>query len=71
MSRRYSFSLRTGHKAAHLCTESAMHHYVGGVDVPKEWFKANVDIIMQIYSAQHRVQREDLLLGSRSLHSTS
>jgi hypothetical protein len=35
----------------------------GKLDVPKQWFKVNVDTIMKIYGAQHQIQREELFLG--------
>lgn len=40
-----------------------MYRYVESLDAPKKWFKANVDQILQIYGAQHRIQKEDLFLG--------
>ncbi|KAG5640616.1 hypothetical protein DXG03_007905, partial [Asterophora parasitica] len=64
VSRRYSFPLRTGHKTAHMCTETTMYRYMESLDVPKKWFKANVDAIMQIYGPIHHVQKEDLFLGT-------
>ncbi|KAK7005721.1 kinase domain-containing protein [Favolaschia claudopus] len=62
VSRRYSFPLRTGHKAAYLCTETTMYRYVENLDAPKKWFKANVDSILQTYGPIHHVQKEDLFL---------
>ncbi|KAJ7647115.1 hypothetical protein FB45DRAFT_1099808 [Roridomyces roridus] len=62
VSRRYSFPLRTGHKAAYLCTESTMYRYVESLDAPKKWFKSNVDSIMEVYGPIHQIQKEDLLL---------
>ncbi|GLB45720.1 putative protein tyrosine kinase [Lyophyllum shimeji] len=62
VSRRYSFPLRAGHKTAHMCTETTMYRYVESLDVPKRWFKANVDAILHIYGPTHHVQREDLYL---------
>ncbi|RDB18261.1 Dual specificity protein kinase splA [Hypsizygus marmoreus] len=62
VSRRYSFPLRAGHKTAHMCTESTMYRYVESLEVPKKWFKANVDAIMQIYGPSHHIQKEDLFL---------
>lgn len=63
MSRRYSFHLRMGHKTAHLCTGSTQYDYVENLDAPKKWFKANVDMILQTFGSEHRIQKEDLLLG--------
>lgn len=67
VSRRYSFPLRAGHKTAYLCTETTMYRYVDSLEAPKKWFKANVDSIMQIFGAEHRIQKEDLFLGVYSL----
>ncbi|KAG6855823.1 hypothetical protein H0H87_010489 [Tephrocybe sp. NHM501043] len=62
VTRRYSFPLRAGHKTAHMFTESTMYRYVESLEVPKKWFKANVDAIMQIYGPTHHIQKEDLFL---------
>ncbi|KAJ7079089.1 hypothetical protein B0H15DRAFT_520827 [Mycena belliarum] len=62
VSRRYSFPIRTGHKATYLCTETILYRYVESLDAPKKWFKANVNSIMETYGATHRIQKEDLLL---------
>ncbi|KAJ6625893.1 hypothetical protein B0H10DRAFT_1942375 [Mycena sp. CBHHK59/15] len=62
VSRRYSFPLRTGHKAAYLCTETTMYRYVESLDAPKKWFKSNVDAIMETYGPMHQIQKEDLFL---------
>lgn len=67
VSRRYSFPLKAGHKAAFLCTETTEYRYMISeegqqLDAPKRWFKANVDAIMKIYGAQHQIQREELFL---------
>ncbi|KAF8890966.1 hypothetical protein BD779DRAFT_1515523 [Infundibulicybe gibba] len=62
VSRRYSFPLRAGHKMSYLCTETTMYRYVEDLDAPKKWFKANVDLILEIYGAQHHIQKEDLFL---------
>lgn len=63
VSRRYSFQLRNGHKAAFLCTETTKYRYVEDLDAPKKWFKANVDSIMNVYGRRHHIQKEDLFLG--------
>lgn len=62
VSRRYSFQLRSGHKAAHLCTEKTTYRYVEKLDTPKKWFKANIDDIMAVYGTAHCIQKEDLFL---------
>ncbi|KAK7055315.1 kinase domain-containing protein [Favolaschia claudopus] len=62
VSRRYSYPLRTGHKAAHLCTETTMYKYIENLDAPKKWFRSNVDSIMHTYGPLHQIQKEDLYL---------
>ncbi|KAJ6461227.1 hypothetical protein C8R47DRAFT_993608 [Mycena vitilis] len=63
VSRRYSYPLRTGHKAAYLTTETTMYRYIENLDAPKKWFKANVDTIMHLYGPPlHPIQKEDLHL---------
>ena len=65
-SRRYSSPLRAGHKAAHLFTESTVYRYIEDLATPKKWFKANVDHILAMYGAKHRISKEDLYLGAFS-----
>ncbi|GJE89108.1 hypothetical protein PsYK624_052000 [Phanerochaete sordida] len=64
VSRKYTYPLRTGHKAAHLFTESATYQYVADPDLaaPRKWFQANVEQVLSIYGTEHEVQREDLML---------
>ncbi|KAJ6577758.1 hypothetical protein B0H19DRAFT_568412 [Mycena capillaripes] len=62
VSRRYTYPLRTGHKAAYLCTETTMYRYIETLDAPKKWFKANVDAVMRQYGSLHQIQKEDLHL---------
>ncbi|KAG6827855.1 hypothetical protein H0H92_010245 [Tricholoma furcatifolium] len=62
ISRRYSFPLRAGHKMACLFTETTVYRYMERLEVPKKWFKANVDSILQIYGPTHHIQKEDLFL---------
>ncbi|KAJ7268729.1 hypothetical protein B0H12DRAFT_64026 [Mycena haematopus] len=62
VSRRYSFPLRTGHKAAYICTETTMYRYVENLDAPKKWFKSNIDSILETYGPVHQIQKEDLFL---------
>lgn len=64
MSRRYTFPLRVGHKTAHMCTGTTQYDYMENLDAPKKWFKANVDAILQFFCAEHRIQKEDLVLGT-------
>ena len=63
VSRRYSYSLKAGHKMAYLCTETTDYRYLVNLNAPKKWFKTNVDFIMQTYGKQHHLQKEDLFLG--------
>ena len=62
--RRYSSPLRCGHKTAHLITESTNYRYLEDLSTPKKWFKANVDHILSIYGAEHRISKEELYLGA-------
>ncbi|KAG6864758.1 hypothetical protein C0991_007317 [Blastosporella zonata] len=51
-----------GHKTAHILTETTMYRYMERLEVPKKWFKSNVDAIMQIFGPTHHIQKEDLFL---------
>ncbi|KXN85941.1 hypothetical protein AN958_10702 [Leucoagaricus sp. SymC.cos] len=67
VSRRYTFPLKAGHRAAFLCAETTDYRYMISeegeqLDSPKKWFKANADAIMKIFGAQHQIQREELFL---------
>ena len=64
VTRRYSFPLRAGHRAAYMCTETTVYRYMENLDAPKKWFKANIDAIMHTYGPHHPVQREDIFLGT-------
>ncbi|RPD53297.1 hypothetical protein L227DRAFT_617134 [Lentinus tigrinus ALCF2SS1-6] len=68
-ARRYSSPLRAGHKAAHLITESTNYRYFADLSTPKKWFKANVDSILAIYGAEHRISKEELYLVIGSLEA--
>lgn len=63
ISRRYSYSLRAGQKSAYLCTETTVYRYVDNLNTPKAWFAANIDSILELYGKEHRLQKEDVLLG--------
>ena len=43
-----------------------MYQYIERLEVPKKWFKANVDTIMRIYGQLHGIQKEDLFLGAQT-----
>ncbi|KAJ7772628.1 hypothetical protein DFH07DRAFT_167310 [Mycena maculata] len=62
VSRRYSYPLRTGHKAAYLCTETTMYRYVENLEAPKKWFQSNIDSIINTYGPIHQIAKEDLFL---------
>ena len=47
-----------------MYTETTIYHYIEQLDVPKKWFKANVDVIMRIYGPSHDIQREDIYVGA-------
>lgn len=36
------------------------------LSTPKKWFKANVDKILNLYGAEHRISKEELFLGAFS-----
>jgi len=55
--------LKAAHKAAYLCAEIAQYEYLESLDAPRKWFQLHVDAVMQAYGREHRIQREDLLLG--------
>ncbi|CAA7263929.1 unnamed protein product [Cyclocybe aegerita] len=62
ISRRYSYSLKSGHKAAYLCTETTEYRYMETLDAPRMWFQLNVDAILAVYGRQYQIQREDIML---------
>ena len=43
--------------------ETTIYRYIENLEVPKLWFKANVDAILQTYEPHHGIQKEDLYLG--------
>ncbi|TFK36539.1 hypothetical protein BDQ12DRAFT_755204 [Crucibulum laeve] len=61
ISRRYSFPLCSGRKAAYICVETTEYQFLKKLEAPKMWFKANMDSILKIYGSQHGLQKEDLL----------
>ncbi|TRM55658.1 hypothetical protein BD626DRAFT_416005 [Schizophyllum amplum] len=61
VSRRYSYPLRSGHKAAYLCTEAATYRYLVSADAAKRWFISNVHHVLRAYGQDHHIGREDLL----------
>lgn len=73
ISRRYSTPLRTGHKTAHLFTESTRYSYIADPDLvaPRKWFKVYVDHILAIYGTEHSIQKEDLMLGECIVYTSS
>jgi len=60
VSRRYSYPLRAGHRAAYLCTETTIYRYFVELQAPKEWYKANVDAVL---APSMRFEKEDLYFG--------
>ncbi|OAX33071.1 hypothetical protein K503DRAFT_869785 [Rhizopogon vinicolor AM-OR11-026] len=62
ISRRHSFPLRAGHKAAYICVESTMYRFIEDLTAPKEWFKANVNAIVKEYAPRHPIQKEDVVV---------
>jgi abelson tyrosine-protein kinase 1 len=63
VGRQYTYQLRSGHKAAHLVTETTNYQYMTSLDAPKKWFNATVDSILGAYGEQYRLEKEDLFLG--------
>ena len=64
MSRRVSFPIRAGHKSSHLYVEQTLYRYIVELTAPKRWFQANIDRILGLYGTKHRLQKEDVLLGT-------
>lgn len=62
VSRRESFLLRAGHKSAHMYTETTEYQYIKKLKAPKAWFKANAGTILNIYGAEHNIQKEEIFL---------
>ncbi|KAL1695922.1 hypothetical protein GGG16DRAFT_44228 [Schizophyllum commune] len=60
ISRRYSYPLRSGHKVAYLCTETATYRYLYSADAAKRWFVNNVDAVVRAYGREHHIGKEDL-----------
>jgi hypothetical protein len=60
---RESFLLRAGHKSAHMYTETTEYQYIKKLEAPKAWFKANAGAILNIYGAEHNIQKEEIFLG--------
>lgn len=46
-----------------MYTESTVYRYIEDLSTPKEWFKANIDMILKTFGNQHRIQKEDVFLG--------
>ena len=46
-----------------MYTETTVYSYVDSVATPNAWFQANIDTILSIYGEDHRLQKEDVLLG--------
>ena len=64
ISRRYSYPLRSGHKVAYLCTETATYRYLYSADAAKRWFVNNVDAVVRAYGRDHHIGKEDLFFGT-------
>jgi len=63
VSRTHSFQLRAHHKVAYIYAETTVYRYITNVDVPKKWFRSNIDHIMKIFGREERLTREDIFLG--------
>lgn len=62
ISRRHSFALQAGHKAAFIYAETTMYRFMEDLTAPREWFKANVNAIVKEYAPHHPIQKEDLIV---------
>lgn len=69
VARRYSYPLRSGHKAAYLCTEAATYRYLFSADAAKRWFIANVDAVVRAYGREHHIGKEDLFFVVGTLNA--
>ncbi|KAM6492858.1 hypothetical protein JOM56_010992 [Amanita muscaria] len=69
VARRYSYPLRSGHKASYMCVEATVYRYVEKLDAPKRWFADNIGRILKIYAQEHPITREDLFLVVGTLDS--
>ncbi|KAG1847152.1 hypothetical protein DFJ58DRAFT_663473 [Suillus subalutaceus] len=62
ISRRHSFRLQAGHKAAFIYAETTMYRFMEDLAAPREWFKANVNAIVMEYAPHHPIQKEDIIV---------
>ena len=51
-----------------MYTETTVYDYMELLEVPKKWFKANVDAIMRVFGPSHDIQMEDLYVGAQTSH---
>lgn len=63
VGRTQSFQLRMGHKVAYLYAESTVYRYVEDLGVPKQWFQATIDRVLELYGREHKISKEDVFLG--------
>lgn len=65
VARTYVHPQQPGQQAAYLFAESLVHRFMRSADlqVPKLWFAANADAVVELYGAQHEVTRDTLSLG--------
>lgn len=62
VGRTQSFQLRMGHKVAYLYAESTVYRYVEDLGVPKQWFQATIDRVLELYGREHKISKEDVFL---------
>ncbi|KAH8825809.1 hypothetical protein DL96DRAFT_1670173 [Flagelloscypha sp. PMI_526] len=62
ISRRISFPLRAGHRAAHLCAETTVYRYLDDLTAPKKWFTSHIDAVLHEFGAEHNIAREDIFM---------
>lgn len=46
-----------------MYTETTEYQYIKKLKAPKAWFKANAGAILNIYGAEHNIQKEELFLS--------
>jgi abelson tyrosine-protein kinase 1 len=64
VSRQVTYTLRTGHKAAFLYTETTLYHYLDNLEAPKRWFQKWIDVILSVYGPKYNLQKEDVIFGT-------
>lgn len=71
VARTYVHQVQPGQQAAYLFADSLVHRFMRSADlqVPKLWFVANADAVVELYGAQHEVTRDNLSLVTGTLEA--